>query len=105
MKTFEYDAVDQSGTSYHGYIEASSGEEAILKLVQQNRYPKSVQELTATQIHTIKQLTRLKNLRNTLEQKQEPNIKEAKHITIDWVVTATIAVMIIVVVLALIRLR
>jgi carbamoylphosphate synthase large subunit len=72
MKIFEYDGINSSNNSCSGTIEASDGAEAILKLYQRGIYPKSVVELSSSQIRAINKIENLKKFRNKLNKQTEP---------------------------------
>jgi len=69
MKTYEYEGFDKDKQPDKGTVEASTGEEAIMYLLQSGIYPISLVELSAGQARSN---VKLNNLRKFREQLKAP---------------------------------
>lgn len=99
MKSFEFEAVDTANNAYKGIVQANNGEEAILKLAQQKIFPKSVYEMSVTQLATANRLLNLKNMKAKLEGNQTKPINKQKleQKRIDWTyITFTVVIITII---------
>lgn len=76
MKTFEFKAFDQETKkyTYTGTIQAESGEEAILKLIQQKILPTSLVEISQTQAALSSQIANFKKIRAKLGGTETPSL-------------------------------
>lgn len=63
MKKFAYRAVDLKGNVYEGSVDAETGEEAIMKLLQQRIYPKEVREASSTEARILNKIDNLKQVK------------------------------------------
>lgn len=67
MKTYEYEGFDKDKKPDKGTVEASTGEEAILYLLQSGIYPTALIELSAGQARSNIKLNNLKLFREKLK--------------------------------------
>ena len=68
MKTYEYEGFDKDKQPDKGTVEAPSGEEAILYLLQSGIYPTSLLELSAGQARSNVKLNNLRRFRDRLNR-------------------------------------
>ena len=84
MKTFEYEGFDQANKKHKGTIQASTGEDAILIILQSGIQPTVLQELSSNQIMSLEKLSNLKQFREKLvghsSKLEEPKFKNTSNL-------------------------
>lgn len=78
MKKFAYRAVDLKGNVYEGAIDAESGEEAIMLLLQKRIYPKEVREASSSEARILSKIDNLKQSKANIIRRVVPQ----KHVQI-----------------------
>lgn len=91
MKSFGYEGIDSQKKSHRGVIQAISGEDAIIELMQRGIVPSRIDELSSVDLGVANRLQRFKQLREVLggpEADRLPPVMQAETkvptLAIDW---------------------
>jgi hypothetical protein len=93
MKKFVYEAIDRkTNETVEGILSAKTLEEVIMRLLQEQRYPTRVEELTQQSFIAHGRLGKLRELRDKLVPPEvAPNVAKPKSPQrVNWVVIATV---------------